>query len=36
MVEDREMFAMPMDERLQQPVKSLLAWVAQVTPSVKV
>ena len=35
-VEDREMFAMPLDQRLQQPVKSLLAWVAQVTPTVKV
>jgi hypothetical protein len=35
-VEDREMFAMPLQERLQQPTKGLLAWVAQVTPSVKV
>ena len=35
-VEDREMFAMPLNDRLQQPTKALLAWVAQVTPSVKV
>jgi hypothetical protein len=35
-VEDREMFAMPLDERLQQPVKLLLAWVVQVTLSAKV
>jgi hypothetical protein len=35
-VEDREMFAMPLDERSQQPAKALLTWVAQVTPSVKV
>jgi hypothetical protein len=35
-VEGREMFAMPLQERLQQPTKGLLAWVAQVTPSVKV
>jgi hypothetical protein len=34
-VEDREMFAMPLQERLQQPTKGLLAWVAQVTPTVK-
>jgi hypothetical protein len=35
-VENREMFArMPLDDRLQQPMKSLLAWVAHVTPSVK-
>jgi hypothetical protein len=35
-VEDWEMFAMPLDQRLQQPMKSLLAWMAQVTPTVKV
>jgi hypothetical protein len=35
-VEDRGMFAMLLDERLQQPLKSLLAWVSQVTQSVKV
>jgi hypothetical protein len=35
-VEDREMFAMPLLERLQQPAKMLLGCMAQVTPSVKV
>jgi hypothetical protein len=34
-VEDREMLAMPLNDRLQQPTKVLLAWVALVTPSVK-
>jgi hypothetical protein len=29
------MFAMPLQERLQQPAKALLAWVEQVTPTVK-
>jgi hypothetical protein len=33
-IEDREMFGMPLQERLQQLTKGLLAWVAQVTPTV--
>jgi hypothetical protein len=30
------MFGMPLQERLQQPTKGLLAWVAQVTPTVPI
>jgi hypothetical protein len=36
LIEDREMFALPLKEHLQQLAKAMLAWVEQVTPSVKV